>query len=189
MNDRARRKIEPEMMVGVSAVFIGVCALVVSLYEANIMRAEQRASVLPLVELSRSFFVAEERPTADWRLELHAENVGIGPATVRDFRVTVDGQPHRTWGSALGALLKLDADVSYGQSTINGRTLPAGRLVTMFSLRDRELAADVVAEFGRLEYEACFCSVFDECWTTTYSRFGVADPVEACAPNESSFLE
>ena len=189
MSDSPRRRIEPEMMVGVSAVFIGVCALVVSLYEANIMRAEQRASVLPLLELGRSYYVAEDRPTEDWRLEFHAENVGIGPATVKDFRVLVDGKPHQTWNSAMGALLERDADVSYGQSTINGRTVPAGRLVTMFSLRDTELAADAAAQSGRLEFEACFCSVFDECWTTTYSQFGVAVPVEACAADESSFLE
>ena len=38
------------MLVGGSAVLIGVCALGVSLYEASLMREEQRAAVIPLVE-------------------------------------------------------------------------------------------------------------------------------------------
>jgi hypothetical protein len=41
------RGIRAEMLVGVSAVVIGVCALGVSLYEASLMREQQRAAVLP----------------------------------------------------------------------------------------------------------------------------------------------
>ncbi|MEP6390308.1 MAG: hypothetical protein ABJ056_10335 [Halioglobus sp.] len=189
MSDKPRRRIEPEMLVGVSAVFIGVCALVVSLYEASIMRAEQRSSVLPLLEISRSHFIDEDKPEAEWRLEIHAENVGIGPATVRDFRVTVDGKPQKSWAQAIGVLLDSDAEVVYWQSTINGRTLPAERVITMFGLRDRELAEEVVSQFDRLDFEACYCSVFDECWVTSYKRFGGADPVEACEPGAHSFSQ
>ena len=42
MTEESPRKkaIQPEMMVAVSAVFIGVCALAVSLYETQLMREE-----------------------------------------------------------------------------------------------------------------------------------------------------
>ena len=77
--DAPRKKgVTAEMLVATSAVFIGVCALAVSLYETTLMREEQRASVLPIVELGRSHYTRDDSKDK-WRLSLHAENVGIGP--------------------------------------------------------------------------------------------------------------
>ena len=95
---KSKKTIHPEMLVGLSAVVIGVCALGVSLYETSLMREEQRAAVIPLVELARSHWIDDNAENQNkWRLSMHAENVGIGPARVADFRVTVDGEPHKTW--------------------------------------------------------------------------------------------
>jgi uncharacterized protein (DUF433 family) len=185
-----RPKVQAEMLVGVSAVIIGVCALGVSLYETSLMREEQRAAVLPLLELSRSYNLqSDESPGKESRLWLQAQNVGIGPARIVDFRVTVDGVPYPTWDTALRELIQYDSSISYGQSTINGRTIPPDRLVTMMELNDTELTESILAEFDRLEFEACFCSVFDECWTTSHSAFGAATPVESCPRSDSSFIE
>ncbi len=178
------------MLVGASAIMIGVCALAVSLYETRLMREEQRAAVIPLMELSRSYYFEDADAREDTgRLLLQAENVGIGPARVMDFHVTVDGVPRSTWSAAMQALLGRDEPVAYGQSTINGRTIPPERLVTMFNLSDKHLTDDIIAEFDRLNFEACFCSIFKECWTTSYATFGAAKPVSACQHDESSFQE
>lgn len=185
-----QRLLQPEMMVGVSAVVIGVCALFVSIYEASLMREEQRSAVMPMLELGRSFNIDRTDDDEDrTRLSLHAENVGIGPARILDFRVTVDGVPHSTWGEAMQALLREDQSLSYGQSTINGRTIPPERSVKMFDLGNTELAPRLIDEFDRLDFEACYCSIFDECWTTTYSGFGTATPVESCVASDESFTE
>jgi len=185
-----KRRIHPEMLVGVSAVLIGVCALGVSLYETSLMREEQRAAVIPLLELSRSYnFGQGDSDDRGIRLYLQAENVGIGPARVLDFRVTVDGAPKQSWQAAMQALLGRDASISYEQSTINGRTIPPERSVTMFDLNDTDLVPEIIAEFDRFDFEACFCSVFDECWTSSYSTFGATAKVESCQRSENSFNE
>ena len=192
MTDENPRKprIQPEMLVGVSAVLIGVCALGVSLYETGLMREEQRAAVIPLMELGRSYSLNDgETLTEKWRLSLHAENVGIGPARVMDFHVTVDGIQKATWSAAMQALIGRNEPIAYGQSTINGRTIPPDRLVTMFDLSDTELTKEIIDEFDRLDFEACFCSVFDECWTTSYSTFGAANAIEECQRSDASFQE
>lgn len=183
-----RVAVNAEMMVGVSAVFIGLSALVVSVYEARLMRQETRSEVLPILELSRSYYVSSADAN-DWRLLLQAENVGIGPAQVRDFRVKVDGEAHPTWGSAMTILIEGGAEIEYGQSSINGRTIPPDRVVTMFDLSNTELAKSIVAEFERFDFEACYCSVFDDCWVTSYKAWGGSKPVERCERDESSFLE
>lgn len=63
--EQKRRKIYPEMLVGISAVVIGLCALGVSLYETSLMRQEQRAASLPLLELSRSYNLNAGESSAD----------------------------------------------------------------------------------------------------------------------------
>ena len=176
------------MLVGISAVVIGVCALGVSLYEASLMREEQRAAVIPILELGRSYNTSTVDPTND-RLWLIAQNVGIGPARVMDFTVTVDGAPRRTWDAAMRALTGKDERISYSHSTINGRTIPPDRTIRMFELGDVELIYEILGNFGRLEYAACYCSIFDECWTTSNSTFGVAEPVASCPASEHSFTE
>ncbi|MEO0346327.1 MAG: hypothetical protein AAF229_08730 [Pseudomonadota bacterium] len=50
-----RTTIKGDMLVGISAVVIVLAALAVSLYEARLMRAEQRAAVLPIMALAKSF--------------------------------------------------------------------------------------------------------------------------------------
>ena len=190
-SDKSKRKIEPEMLIGVSAVLIGVCALAVSLYEASLMREQQQSAVLPILELARSFYINTEEAAAEdkWRLSLHVENVGIGPARINDFRVTVDGEPKTSWLAAMQALLGEEISIAYGQSSINGRTIPPQRSVTMFDLVDTRLAAKIVEEFERLDFEACYCSVYDECWTSSYTQFGASEPVSSCQRSEDSFEE
>jgi len=178
------------MLVGVSAVIIGLCALAVSLYETSLMREEQRAAVMPMLELARSYSIDRNNPTAETSsLKLHATNVGIGPARILDFRVTVDGKPQPTWNAAIRELLGREQPLSYIQSTINGRTIPPDRTIIMMDLNDIELVEDILAEFGRFEFEACYCSVFDECWRSSYSVSGTGSAVESCEPSESSFRE
>lgn len=184
---KLREKIHGEMLVGVSAVVIGICALGVSLYETSLMREEQRAAVMPLLELSRSYNLSETEGKS--RLYLQAQNVGIGPAKVVDFKVTVDGKAQPTWDAALRALTGTGEPVSYGQSTINGRTIPADRTVTMMNLNSTEQVDEIMEQFDRLDFEACYCSIFDECWTTSFSAFGAATEVQACMQSDASFNE
>ena len=189
-NVRRRPKIQAEMLVGVSAVIIGICALGVSLYEASLMREEQRAAIMPLLELTRSHNLQTDESSGEGpRLWLQAENVGIGPARVEDFRVTVDGAPQPTWDAAFRELIGHESAISYGKTRINGRTVPPDRLVTMMKLNDGELAEKLLAEFDRLDFEACFCSIFDECWKTSNSAFGAVTPVDSCRRSDSSFTE
>ena len=88
------------MLVGISAVVIGLCALGVSLYETSLMRSEQRAAVVPILELGRSYNASPTDPSKN-RLSFIAQNVGIGPARVVDFRVTVDQELFTTWDGAI----------------------------------------------------------------------------------------
>ena len=181
------------MVVAISAVVIGACALVVAFYEVRIMRADQRASVLPLVELNHSTLRrARDAPGVSptiTQLKFSAENVGIGPAKIVNFRVTVDGRPFTTWGDTVRALLGREESINYSSSTIMGRTIPVGQTIEVFSMSDTELADDIYANIDRLDFEACFCSVFNECWTASFQKFGITNEARSCKPDADSFRE
>ncbi len=186
--NESKGKIHPEMLVGISAVAIGLSALGVSLYETSLMRAEQRAAVVPILELGRSYNRSATDPSRN-RLSLIASNVGIGPARVIDFRVTIDGESYPTWDAATRALAGVEDRIAYSMSTINGRTIPPDRRIEMYELSDLAHLDSILENFERMDFEACYCSVFDECWTTKMSTFGASEPVESCARSDDSFTE
>jgi hypothetical protein len=181
----------PESIIGICAVIVSVVAVAVSAYEARIQRQWQRAALWPFVQLSRSYFQSASGTTpgaTEWTLTLNAENVGVGPAQIRDFHVTVDGQRKATWGAAMQALLGTSEAIKYGQSTILGTIVPPQRTVRMFQYAEQPNAAKLYQEMHRLDFEACFCSVFDECWKTSYRRADAVE-VDSCAVDDTSFNE
>jgi hypothetical protein len=181
----------PEAIIGLCAVVVSVIAVFVSAYEARIQREWQRAAVWPYVQLNRSFYYSDSSVPPEqrkWTLTLNAENAGVGPARVKDFRVTVDGKPQRTWRAAMQALLGTQADIQYGESTINGIIIPAGRSVQMFQYLDQPDAEKLYGSMKRLDFSACFCSVFDECWRTSYQGSD-AESVDDCERDANSFEE
>lgn len=184
----------PEAMIGLSAVVVSVIAVLISAYEARIQREWQRAAAWPFVQLSRSFYYepgeTDSSGARRWILTFNAENVGVGPAQIKDFRVTVDGKPHQTWKSAVQALLEEEIEFEYGQSTINGAILPAERMYRMFEYRDPAYVEEIAKAMSeRLDFEACYCSVFNDCWRTSYTSFDGSRKVKNCERDDTSFQE
>jgi hypothetical protein len=181
----------PEAIIGLCAVVVSVIAVFVSAYEARIQREWQRAAVWPYVQLSRSFHYTDADAPAQrkWTLTLNAENAGVGPAQVRDFKVVVDGKPQHTWREAIRTLLGTQTDFQYGHSTVNGVIIPAGQTVHIFEYANQPDAERIYKEMQRLDFFACFCSVFDECWRTSYRTSSRAEPVDHCANDTDSFTE
>ena len=143
---------------------------------------------MPILELGRSFNYSAANPSRN-RLSFIAQNVGIGPARVIDFRVTIDGEFYKTWDEAIRTLAGVEDRVSYSMSTINGRTIPPDKTIEMFELSDLDHLPAILQDFERVDFEACYCSVFDECWTTKMTTFGASEPVESCTRTDDSFAE
>jgi hypothetical protein len=159
---------DPEMLVALSAVLIGVCALVVSVVQVRIMREEQHASVWPRVGVAQSYIQGKS-------LSVVVVNPGIGPAIIKSVSVSVDGQPRTSWSEVLNALVREDRSWNVGRSTISNRIIPAGEAVETVELFDSEAANQVYAELNRLNVEICYCSVYDRCWTVA-ADFSDGDP-------------
>ncbi len=150
------RLLEPEMLVALAAVVVGVCALVVSVVQARVMQEQQHASVWPSLVVSRSH--------NEGGLRVLVTNPGLGPAVVRDVSASVDGVPVATWAAVLRGLVPERLPFGATTSTVSGRVVAPGEEVEALSVPDPDVADAVSGEFHRVEFEVCYCSVYERCW-------------------------
>jgi hypothetical protein len=149
------------------ATFVGVCALCVSGYTANVQRQQVRAAVWPILEFDTS-----NQPDIHFTLA----NKGVGPAIIRHVIVTVDGQPVKNWKEALEKMLG-PGEHWLSESDMKSHVLSAGESMTILTpTRDSEgnlivhdrsdpLWSEVNKARARVAVEICYCSTLSECWT------------------------
>ncbi|MDX1626285.1 MAG: hypothetical protein R3323_07210 [Wenzhouxiangellaceae bacterium] len=153
-----------ETIGSISAIVVGVAALLVSLDQSRVMREEVRASVWPALEVDRIFQTEEGVLT----LGVRVQNAGVGPALVR--RVTVfDGEDFIETPEQLAQ--RLPAYETYTYAGILGRVIAAGDTWTAFQIGygpdsgiEPEQLIEQVGAAWRIE--VCYCSTLGDCWVT-----------------------
>ncbi len=81
-----RRRITIELLLGISAIFLSLAALVVSIFQTKIAREQQQASVWPYLQVV----------AANYDRELHygLENKGVGPAIIKEYKLSYKGKAY-----------------------------------------------------------------------------------------------
>ncbi len=143
------------------ASFIRLLALAVSGYTAYVQRQQLRAQVWPHLEL----WYSDVNPV------FSAINQGTGPARVTAMRVTVNVALVRTWWEVRKAAGITDKE-RLGWGDLRHAVLPPGKDFTVFRSEDDEQSRAKFQELlprGKhaLSMTVCYCSVLDDCWTTT----------------------
>ena len=174
-NQRAARRgwprlRDPEMIVALSAVLVGVCALAVSIYQSMLMREQQQVSVWPHIEIGREY----RREAGDKRVfKLVVENTGIGPARLQTMRLTLDGKYQPDWATTIKAL-GLSEDNIQSRASLAGRVLLPGNSIPAVTINDdpgkSTLESDTSGATPRLDVEICYCSIYDRCYRVSYAR-------------------
>jgi hypothetical protein len=141
-----------DKLTAIMAVMIGALALGVSWYTASLQNAQVKAQTWPYLQLWNS--------TA--ALSLSISNRGVGPAQIRDVRLTVDGRDVSSFGEAFEALSGRKLECAQ-QSYFSRRVLAANEDVTMIQFCN-QADFDVFATAGpRLVRMVCYCSLLDQC--------------------------
>src|SRR4051812_39016835 len=169
-------RIERYLSLGVGLAVIG--ALVVSLYQANLARAQLRASAWPYLTQGNDWSTGDYQWTVS--------NQGVGPAKIRSFQVMVDSQPVQTWNAAVRMLTGSgDSTLTYS-SFGRGSVMPAGSTRPLLRLRKGERAQQFwIAAQRRLRTVTCYCSVYDECWSAD-SELRDPVPIDACTTDPAA---
>jgi|GEM_PF-3636061 hypothetical protein len=124
-----------ELIAAMAAVFIGICALITSVVQTQIMLKQQAASVLPIAQWTWSANINALDSTGTF--ELQVVNKGIGPALIEQVRILYQGEqlPQDSLPKLLFfKLLKYSDDslTDYFWTSVDGIVLTAGEKVAMF---------------------------------------------------------
>ena len=160
----------PEMLVALSALFIGLVTAVISIYSAYIDRAYAKASVWPRIEIYRSY--------GEQKFSYGVANKGTGPAIFHYAKISYNDTVIKRWSER-----KEFRHIE--QSHIGNITLPAGQSVLPVNYKG-EHTSEILAADPYMYIELCYCSIYDDCWVV--DRNNNPKSVEACSIGESQMF-
>ena len=162
----------PEMLVAMTALFIGLITAVISVYSAYIDRTYAKASIWPKLEIFRSF--------GSDSFQYGVSNKGIGPAIIRSVKVNQGSKYIKRWS-------EIPEFTGIIQYHISRTTLLSGETISPLSYQG-DLVTDILALDDELGIELCYCSVYDDCWIVDRSNETIE--VRNCLIDENqSFLQ
>lgn len=178
-----------------SALVFSVLALITSIYQTRLMQSQtelmqkqSRASVWPYITIGENSTHTIGKEAFSWRID----NNGVGPAKIKSLVVRVDGKAYTTWADALQALSP--GKVLHGaQSSVNGTVLPPSlnreTTIEMIKLTEPDLARIFIDAQDRFAIEACYCSVYDECWVARLAEKNPAALAECSSAGKEEFTQ
>ena len=170
-----------DIIVAVSAIFISIVSLVVSIEHGRTMRAlvEQNeklvaASTVPVLDFNSSNLDdATDKPY----FKFTVKNGGVGPAVIDWFELRYKGVPY---DKPMPLLRACCAD-ALAKNKVKGNTLWYSNITnTILPPRDSfdpitlrpDIGGEILRAFQQarpaITARACYCSLLDECWTTNF---------------------
>ena len=180
-----------EIGLAVAVVLVSLGSLYVSLHTGRTMEqlVEQnarlvRANSVPLLQFDTGNIGDDDRSS---ELYLAVRNAGTGPARIVWFELLQDGRPVRNYRDLLPQGVQMSrAEANIVTGGIAPSMMPAGERRKLLTWP--RPAGDPVAQSAwdhvnvvrqRLTVEACYCSLFDECWLTK-AKADVPRPIATC---------
>lgn len=171
----ARGGTDKSTLFSIVAVVLSFAALVVSLFEALAVRAEQKADVWPYLEVSSGF--------SENGYSVRTVNKGVGPARLKTLEMSLDGKPYQSLDQMIVETVGEERAFSYElyrtSNPAPGVMSPderAGLFEVPWTPVTRELA-QIWAE--DLDLTICYCSIYDDCWRSSLS-LTEPEPVSSC---------
>ena len=137
---------------------ISVIALIVSLYEANILKDQQRALVWPYFGVGSNF--------SGKGFSFVASNNGTGPALIKSMEVIYEDSVYPSFEDILDKI-KPDRVIGYDRlrfSNLNNTVVKPGEERAIFNMpwddETREMASFLMNTRIKVQY----CSVLGDCW-------------------------
>jgi hypothetical protein len=186
-----------DRIVAFSAIFISVCSLALAIHHGHTMERLVEANSRPFLEFDTNN--AQIRPSGEVVREFSAtiSNPGTGSARIERFSIALDNTVVTDWrealqrlkGEAVAKQLMPDGALPAGELTYStvapGYLKGGGEQTIVRWLRSDSNAVmwdylDAARQAGRITLQACYCSMFDECWIVRSAAFRPT-PVAQCS--------
>ncbi len=184
-----------DMAIAISAITISVISLFVAIEHGKTEEKLVAANSWPFVifQSSENGLVIGDRV-----LDIRLQNSGVGPARVQYVKVMLDGRPVHDHSELLARCCgvvptSLEQQVRLGLVSQNEAigVLPARDGVDLLAWRERPGGEAVWAKLNtarhRLRFEACYCSVLDECWISDLTPTARPQRVGQCPADSDGY--
>ena len=188
-----------DVILAVSAVFISVVSLVVSIEHGRTMEkmVEQNqkmveASTMPIL----TFATAQLDPATNKPLlRFVLRNNGVGPAIIDRFELFYKGKayrnPHDLLQACCAQIKEVGLTSGFYYGNVSGTILPARDSVDVLGVRppgtDLNLFRTMLEAGKDMDIHACYCSVTGECWQTSFDAQR-PQPTNSCTPAKDVVL-
>ncbi len=176
-------RISFETVGSIVAIVVGVAALFVAWDEAKSVRKQQAASVLPILKVY-TLYVSEEE---GYKSAVIVENVGVGPAFIENARSSWSGESLQSIRAGLRHLPDAQNLTNIWTSPLYGEIVAGDSQYEYVSaiMPTDKISATYVNELkntiaSNLKIEACYCSIYNDCWKTSLNKDGRPEPVKTC---------
>jgi hypothetical protein len=188
-----------ELVIAVAVVVISLASLFTAVYQSIVMRRTLEASIWPRVEWENSNYDEERRVNA---ITFAIANHGVGPARIARVEILVQGKraanehalllaccvDGKTPAEREATLTTLAAQQMTFTSTLDGVAITPGQKRILFEFERPAEDNPALSIWNRLnkardelDLAVCYCSVFDECWTTQARAYTQRTrPVKRC---------
>ncbi len=159
------KKLNTDKILGLSAMLISICTLIVFLYQTNLIKEQQYMSVYPYLTLGNNGSF-----TADYEYSL--TNNGIGPALISSVKVSAkNGKIYTDISPYVQEIILNEHDSLFGfyhSNLFKGMIIPAGGKIDIIQTIDKRLETsnrlyDILNDTAliiQIEYE----SIYGELW-------------------------
>ena len=190
-----------EMAVAIAALVTSVTSIWLSLRQGDDMARLVQAQSWPYLEYQSSNTGDNGEPVID----IAVRNAGVGPAKVKSFAILYDGKAVSGWTALVKACClpdgtPTDRPLDFPALT-DGKMISSKLLQRVLRASDSQILLHLPKTEGnaalwkklddarfRIELRACYCSVFDECWTTDL-RSTEQHAVDACPVESVPYVE
>jgi hypothetical protein len=184
-----------DITLGVAATVVSLVSLWLGLHSAHSMEKLVAANSFPYLELSRSTNSEEQLEGANRKryvIDYLLVNNGVGPARVEWVEFRFHGKPVANLTALLEACCSATEQERKSihqisnmnrRGGIEGSLIRPGSMVSLFTWKEGTESSPAFDALHRqmkdIDFTACYCSVFDECYVRGYSD-GKPEPVKEC---------
>ncbi len=185
------------IIVALAALCTSLASIWIAVDNANSMDRLVQASSWPYLQIDSS----NANDDGEREITLTLANTGIGPLRLESFVVLSEGRPLRNinemlrqsydpqWAPATSAEHAAQAN-SIRTATPGATVLAPGSQTVAYIIPFTDEAAELWQAVNRArfqhQYRACYCSVFNECWTTDFSDTHPT-PIQSCASRDDGW--
>ncbi|WP_439484351.1 hypothetical protein [Cyclobacterium plantarum] len=154
-----KKRISIDLLLGISAVFLSVSALIVSIFQTTIFREQQYASVWPHLETLKSF--------KSGQYEYGIENKGVGPAIIKNFEFIYNGSEFENTKELFTALFGENTRGIGFSSNREEYVFKSGEAISLLSVNLPDSLINQIIyrwESDSITVKITYSDIYNNCW-------------------------